>query len=159
MRYWIVLALLLITKSCIPVKKGQKLFSREVCGQWYVFTPPEGYVQEIHYFNEHGYGQEYIYPDSSKFYVLTFTDTDNYENIRNQGTYNLRFWALHTNDTMTLSGKTKDKLYWKDRLLKCGITIGYTKVKLDKKKHFDQSIYSIKKCNLLCYISVNILNN
>ena len=144
------IVVLMFTYSCIAVKKDHRLFRQKVCGYWYVFTPPEGYIKEYYYFSEHDYGQEYIYPDSSKFYVVTFSNTSNYEYIREQGTYYLRFWAYYTGDTMTLTGKSKNGLYWKDKLIGCELTIGYTKVKPENINKFEKGIKSIRKCNLIC---------
>lgn len=114
-------------------------------GSIYKFIVPQGFLEEKRFSGCHEYSQEYYYPDSSVFYVTTFENTHNYEEIRKQNTYADRFSAFRSGDTITLEGIDGRGLYWKDRLLIGGLTIGYSKVPTDKKSDFDKSILSIRK--------------
>ncbi len=112
----------------------------------YIFEVPKKYVSENKIGSgEKYYAQDYLYSDSSLFYVTTFPNTENYEEIREQNTYYKRFSAFHTGDTITIEGIDEKGLYWKDRLLKGGITIGYSRVSIKNKSTFDKSILSIRK--------------
>lgn len=92
----------------------------------------------------HELEHRYWYSDSSVIYITTFENTVNYEEIRKQDTYYKRFNAFHSKDTLTVCG-VKDELYWKDKLLETGITIGYSRVPKNKLEEFENVILSIKK--------------
>jgi|GEM_PF-2983655 len=68
----------------------------------------------------------------------------NYEDIREQGTYYDRFNSLHSKDSLTLKGFSQNGLFWKDKLLKNGITIGYSRVPKNRLREFNESLLSIK---------------
>ncbi len=77
-------------------------------------------------------------------YITTFENTMNYEDIREQGTYYDRFNSLHSKDSLTLKGFSQNGLFWKDKLLKNGITIGYSRVPKNRLREFNESLLSIK---------------
>lgn len=86
----------------------------------------------------------YWYSDSSVIYITTFENTLNYEDIREQGTYFERFESLRFMDSLTLEGTGSNGLYWKDKLLENGITVGYSRVPKSRLKDFNKVISSIK---------------
>ena len=110
----------------------------------YSFLVPGGY-QEKRILGDHEYQQEYWYSDSIVLYITTFRNTFNYEIMREQGVYYDRFEALNSGDTITLKGTNKTGLYWKDKLIENGITIGYSNVPSEKIGEFDKAVLSIKK--------------
>lgn len=104
----------------------------------------------------------YIYDDSSFIYITKFKSTPNYYNIKKMGDsiFNLRFQNEElvseinrlTNltivkplpDTVELSGKQDDGLYWKD--IKMGeISLGYVNVKPEKVYLFDKAVTTLRK--------------
>ena len=97
--------------------------------------------------SDNEYIQEYIYPYSSIFYLTSFGNTYNYDLIRDQETYYKRFQALETIDTLTLRGQNSEGLFWKDKLLETGITIGYTKLPKSKLVAFDTYVESVRRIN------------
>lgn len=113
-------------------------------GPKYIFQTPLGY-QEKRYSGDHEYQQEYWYPDSIVFYVTTFRNTYNYEQIRQQGTYYDRFEALNSNDTITLKGQDEKGFSWKDKLDGNGVTIGYSNVPPDRLDEFNKAVASLKR--------------
>ena len=86
----------------------------------------------------------YWYTDSIVLYVTTFENTLNYNQIRAEGKYYERFEALRSGDTIILSGYNSKSLYWKDKLLKNGITIGYKNVPVKKLNKFDSLVNSFE---------------
>lgn len=94
---------------------------------------------------DHELEHRYWYPDSSVIYITTFANTMNYEEIRRQNTYYNRINALNSNDTLTLKGININGLYWKDILLKSGITIGYSRIPRNRIEEFEKAILSINK--------------
>ena len=130
---------------CKIQKKMTNEFLTFKGGEKYVFVTPEGYISEKRYESENKYAQDYLFSDSSLFYITTFSNTNNYEEIRRQDSYADRFSAFHSGDTITLNGVDKQGLYWKDRLIKNGVTIGYSKVSSKNKDDFDKAIFSIRK--------------
>lgn len=86
----------------------------------------------------------YWYTDSIVLYITTFENTLNYSQIRAGGKYYERFEALRSGDAITLSGYNSKSLYWKDRLLKSGITIGYRNVPREKLNKFDDLVNSFE---------------
>ena len=93
---------------------------------------------------DHEIEKRYWYPDSAIIYITNFNNTLNYNNIIKQGTYYSRFDAIHSNDTLTLSGQDSLGMFWKDRKLQY-ITVGYSNVPLSKKSLFDTTILSVRK--------------
>lgn len=137
--------ILIASVSCVSQKQGQTIFQSVKGGDKYKFSIPKGYIDEKRFAGDNEYSQEYYYSDSSIFYITTFRNTTNYEEIRKQETYYQRFNALNEGDTITLKGINDHGLYWKDRLLKGGVTIGYSNVNSNSKSEFDKSVMSIKK--------------
>ena len=132
--------------SCVSHKQGLKKFQPIEGADKYEFIVPQGYAEEKRFAGGREYfSQEYYYPDSSVFYVTTFSNTPNYEEIRKQGTFYERFDALNEGDTITLSGVNEQGLYWKDRLLTRAVTIGYSKVPFNKISDFEKGISSIRR--------------
>ncbi|PKP46655.1 MAG: hypothetical protein CVT94_13970 [Bacteroidetes bacterium HGW-Bacteroidetes-11] len=104
----------------------------------------------------------YIYDDSSFIYITKFKNTPNYYNIKKMGDSILNFRFQNeelvseinqlTNqtiinplpDTLELSGKQENGLYWKD--LKVGeISVGYVNVKPEEVFLFDKTISTLRK--------------
>lgn len=138
------LVLILGVASCFSRKASGLIFNPYKDGPLYSFELPSGYI-ESNVSGDNEYLKQYLYKDSLVFYVTSFRNTHNYKEIREQGTYYDRFNALTAKEMLTLQGVTKDGLYWKDKLLKNGITIGYSKVPKDRKLEFDQAILSVER--------------
>lgn len=141
--YYFILLIILV--SCVSQNQIIKKFQPIKCGHKYKFNVPKGYTYEMRIAGDHEYEQQYYYPDSSVFYVTSSNNTSNYEEIRVQGTYHDRFDALYKGDTLLLKGIDKCGLYWKDRLLESGVTIGYSNVSSNRKNEFDKCVLSIRK--------------
>lgn len=86
--------------------------------------------------------KQFWYPDSSVIYV-TANDVPvlNYENLRASGQYTKRQLS---EDTLSLRGKGKNGLYWKDFKLKEG-SIGYVNVSKSNLPIIDKSIRNATK--------------
>ncbi len=108
----------------------------------YTFHIPKGYK-----FNgwTGGYENEkqYWYSDSSVFYITKAhgLPSINYENIRDVEGANANRMLL---DTLTLEGKDKQGLYWKD-IKQSNFSYGYSRVPTDKKEIFEAIIKEIAK--------------
>jgi hypothetical protein len=105
----------------------------------------------------------YFYKDSSCIYITdNVTPHFNLQNIKTLGDSISNFRFQHNSlieelndflgreyykvwpDTLELSGKDGDSLYWKD--IKIGdISVGYLKVSEKKKKIFDKSLRTLRK--------------
>ena len=138
------LVLIIGIASCISRKVTNLIYNPDKMGPKYSFELPSGYT-ESRISGDNEYSQQYLYKDSLVFYITSFKNTHNYNQIRKQGTYYERFNALAENRTLTLQGTTRDSLYWKDKLLETGITIGYSKVPKDRISEFNQAIISLQK--------------
>jgi hypothetical protein len=113
-------------------------------GVSFTFKIPDGY-EERRYSGDNKHQQEYWFKDSSVFYLTTFRNTYNYEEIREQGTYYDRFEALNFGDTITLSGNDKKGLNWKDKLIGGGVTVGYSRVPSERLEAFENAVLSVRK--------------
>jgi len=100
---------------------------------------PKNYVFEG-FQGDHQLEHRYWYSDSSVIYITTFENTMNYEDIRKQGTYFDRFNSLRSKDSLTLRGVNKSGLFWQDKLLENGITIGYSRVPNYRLRDFNEII-------------------
>lgn len=132
--------------ACQISRKDYLVFkpSREIK---YKFKAPKGY-QESRILGDNEYAQRYWYKDSAAFYLTTFSNTYNYDEIRSQGTYYQRFEAVILNppgDTLTLSGYDHEGLAWKDKLLSDGVTVGYSRVPPERLEAFEYALASVKK--------------
>ncbi len=139
-----ILSIILVIVGCGSIhtiikfqKKGLMKLKMKI-PEDYIFEGLQG-DQEV----EH----RYWYPDSSVIYITSFENTLNYEDIREQGTYYNRFKSYHNNDTLTLRGISSNGLYWQDKLLKNGVTIGYSKVPKNDLQDFISAIESIEIFN------------
>ena len=108
----------------------------------YLMDIPKGYKFEG-LAGSHELEKRFWYPDSSVIYITTFHNTINYNDIRKQGTYYDRFYALPTIDTLTLEGVDSLGLLWKDKKLR-HVTVGYSKVPENKKDIFEKIIISAR---------------
>ena len=113
-------------------------------GVEYSFVPPSKY-DEKRVISESNYSQEYMYIDSTIFYLSTFKSTYNIDEIRKIDRYSDWFIAQNSNDTITLAGIDIQGQYWKDVLLESGVVIGYTNVSFESLKEFEDAIASLKK--------------
>ncbi|MDO8366819.1 MAG: hypothetical protein Q7T20_08495 [Saprospiraceae bacterium] len=108
----------------------------------YQMNIPKGYkFQGVA--GDHEFEKRYWYSDSSVIYFTTFSNTLNYDDIRNQGTYYNRFDAILSDDTLTLSGIDSSGRYWKDKKLQY-LTVGYSKIPFNRKKEFEKAISSFR---------------
>jgi hypothetical protein len=134
----------IIYLSC-SVNFGKRYqFQSSKRGEFFKYEIPKGAVNERIISGDHEKTKEYWYPDSSVFYITTFHNTYNYDYMRSQGTYYERFIAIMNNDTITLEGTTGNGLYWRDRLLEDGVTVGYSNVEKANKEKFDQAVNSFE---------------
>lgn len=106
---------------------------------------PKGYTLKIYSASgETGMENQYLYPDSSMFYISDFGSTINEQNIQNEGyaskkfEYSMQVVGL-TNDTLILSGRNQSGAYWKEVLIG-KVSIGYLNVSKEKKDFFDKAI-------------------
>ena len=131
--------------GCGAQDKGLFEFKPIKGGLAYRFKAPVGYLEKKYLRGDNESQIEFWYRDSSVFFVTTFKNTYNYEEIRKQGTYYDRFKALNSGDTITLQGIDENGLRWKDKLIGKGIIIGYSRVLPDRLAEFERAVSSIKK--------------
>ena len=85
--------------------------------------------------------KQYWYPDSLSIYISSdLMAYLNYDNIRATGRSGDRNFLL---DSLTLEGRDKKGLYWKDIKMK-QICVGYVNVPKEKKELFENALKSIK---------------
>ena len=134
-----------ILTSCIANNIENTRYYPIKGGPDYSMTVPQGFIFD--WFNagmENEY--RYTYADSSFIFITSFENSPNYENIREQGSYHLRF-VLSKDDTLTLTGVDNNGLFWKDKAIGGGIFIGYRGVPKITKNMFDSSLTTIRKNN------------
>lgn len=104
---------------------------------------PTGFKQKIEG-GSHGTFFYFYYPDSSVVYIdgETFYGL-NYDNIKETDQYYELQNKYHSNDSITISGEDRNKLYWKNVVLQ-QYSIGYINAPLTRKLEFDNSLTTIK---------------
>ena len=149
------LIILLLTASCTPnyhrIAYTQSLGVRSKKEYFkYVAIVPKGYKLTILRAGaEAGTENQYLYHDSSIFYISDFGSSLNEENIRicghaiEKGTY---IWhhRYSTKDTLTLNGKDQNGLFWKEIVIG-QLNVGYINVNAKKKPSFDKALNSLKR--------------
>lgn len=142
----LLISLLISLTTCQILRKDHLVFepSRAIK---YRFEVPNAY-QESRIVGDNEYAQDYWYEDSAVFYLTTFSNTYNYDEIRAQGTYYQRFESIilkPSGDTLTLCGYDDAGLAWKDKLLIDGVTIGYSRVPAERLEAFEYALSSVRK--------------
>ena len=101
---------------------------------------PKGYTRET-VLGDSEYEQKFIYSDSSVFYVSTFNNTSNYDDIRQSNQYGRWFDAIHSEEKAleAFYGRNKNSFFWKDIVLG-NVIVGYTQADSIKSKKFDATI-------------------
>ena len=133
---------IVFTHYSSDLKKQQKIkYSAQI---------PKGFVLKTYKAGgEVGTENQYSYSDSSVIYISDFASSINEQNIRNEGyaskkfEYNMKKYSSN-NDTLILSGKNQNELYWKEVIIG-KICFGYIEVRLEKKNIFDKALNTIKR--------------
>jgi predicted methyltransferase len=111
----------------------------------YYIDVPRKYSIEI---TGGSHGEEmfkFTYGDSSIIYITTFTNTPNYEEIREQkGSYYKKFDAQGTGDTLLLEGMSGANLHWKNKVFG-RLSLGYKNVSEEKKKLYEQVLSTFRR--------------
>lgn len=143
---------LLIIASCLSPKRSQytKITYNDLRNQPIIkLLLPKGFTTER--FGTSGTSiYHFYYPDSSVVYI----DGDkyyglNYNNVRASGRYYDLFDKYHSNDSLTLSGKDSNGMFWKNIVIE-GYSFGYINVSTVEKKNkldscFNNSIKFVRK--------------
>lgn len=117
----------------------------------YIYTSkvPKGFTLKTYKADgESGIENQYLYSDSSMLYISDFGSSLNEQNIRNEGYASKKFEYImqegsSTYDTLILSGKNANGLYWKE-IVMGNLYIGYLNVNLEKKSAFDNALETFK---------------
>jgi hypothetical protein len=89
---------------------------------------------------ESGKENQYLYPDSSVFYITNKQGTPNYSLIRSQeNAYSKQFMS----DSLSLTGIDEKGNYWRE-IKYLNLFYGYKNVPLNKKQLFDEALRTLK---------------
>ncbi|MGB0522488.1 MAG: hypothetical protein ACPGJS_05985 [Flammeovirgaceae bacterium] len=142
MKNLILLLILTLTISCKANELVKVKFVRVKSARYCIMKVPKGFE-----FHRSSGSREtefmYLYSDSSILYITSFTNTENYKNIRDQGSYYQKLDAHYADSTLFLQGVDSLGLYWKD-ITFGELSIGYKNVAESQKALFDSALNSVK---------------
>ena len=111
----------------------------------FLYVPKNYQTVTLQAGGEEGTEQQYWYSDSIVVYITNMGSSINYNNIEKQeGGLHKQFMTFINEDTLTLNGKDKKGLLWKEVQMK-DISIGYANVPPEKEIAFDLVLKSFRK--------------